>query len=193
MGKSQPSVPTINQRLQINTIQPSEVLVEIIIFDVSHMAVLDTGAAVSVMSSNLLPNVVVRPTSHSLFSVQGKPLVVLGLVTLPILINNTSFEHDFFVCGDILGKCLIGADFLIKYELSLDFKAKCLSSDQFSVPIQCKLANSRYQQQMVQPSLHIEHRIHCQANTRPIYSRPYRTPLHLQEEVQKQVSEILAK
>lgn len=125
---------------------------------------------------------------------EGKPLLIQGICSFPIIIKDLPFTHDFFVCSDdsVPHKCIIGADFLLKHGFCLDFAARTLSNKDVSVQILCSTTTVP-QHQLIKADLNVSHRILCPANSKPIYCRPYRIPIHLQSEVDKQIKDMLEK
>ena len=100
----------------------------------------DSGAAVSVVTLNVLPS-----SSHSeidkatLFTVgaNGSPLDVIGRINIPITIGDFFHTHSFVVVRKLTVDCLLGVDFLTQYGAVIDCVRNTLSlnSTRSSLPL----------------------------------------------------------
>lgn len=152
-------------------------------------AVLDTGAAVSVISASMANSPILRPTSHQLSAVGGHPIHTMGIARLSIQFGTFTCHHEFFVCAELgVGQCILGADFLALHRFTLDFATQTLSNPQTSTSFLCGHTKPTI---AAVSSSQFQHHIRCPADTPPIHCRPYRVPMHLQETVRGQVQDML--
>lgn len=187
--RSRPRASKNSKRFQLHSIHPAEVKLVMSVNGHPCEAVLDTGAAVSVIASSLSTPSVLRPTIHQLSAVGGHPIATAGIARLPVKFGTFACDHEFFVCPDLgVGKCILGADFFAQHQFCLNFASKTLSNPRMSTPFQCGHTNSTI---AAVSSSQFQHHIRCPPDTRPIHCRPYRVPMHLQEEVRGQVQDML--
>ena len=153
-GSGQPSVPpqqlvwkniAINSILSINNLtQPSTpnlpqlIRIPILIFDIRTNGLIDTGAAASLVSSDILFQLKGR-TIQSLQNdentpvfktVSGQELHSLGKYKFPITINKDhTFEHSFYVMNNLKENCILGIDFLAQNNVKINTKNKHINYD----------------------------------------------------------------
>ena len=92
---------------------------------------LDTGAAVSLLSSALWnkyhnDSQQLTPTMHRLVGVTGDPLTVQGSATLPLLIGENKFDIPVIIVDNLTEDGIIGLDFLRSNHCTIDFKSQLL-------------------------------------------------------------------
>ena len=138
--------------------------------------------------------------------ISGEKLRVNGLADLWFKIGDKIGLHSFIVV-EMRDKCVIGADFLRKTGMVVDVAREKLWWDtgeadlvvQENAPVVNKVSTlvNQYRDLFVDESNDelgrtsvTEHSIDTGENC-PIKQRPYRTPVHLQGEVNKQVNDML--
>ena len=65
------------------------VYIDIIIYEKSHLALIDTGCQLNLFSSSLVGERHVQPSSKKLFAANGSLMHILGTVELPVTIGGT--------------------------------------------------------------------------------------------------------
>ena len=94
--------------------------------NVSVSFLVDTGAGVSLLNVHVwdqagLTNVKMSPAPHSnLIGVDGHPLHVRGIVTIPLTTSSTVFTQAFVIANNITADGILGMDFLEKNKCILD-------------------------------------------------------------------------
>ena len=97
------------------------------------MALIDSGASVSVIDSKLLSKLHVKIQSltnsqpRALFSADGNRLNVLGTCILPVKINGVVTDLRFLVLENLPSKLILGVDALDKCKAKLNFETRTLS------------------------------------------------------------------
>ena len=84
---------------------------------------LDSGAAVSVIKQESLPEQShsdITETNTSAVTANGSHLNVVGQITLAVLMEQFTCDHNFVVINNLTVDCLLGVDFLRKHEAILD-------------------------------------------------------------------------
>ncbi|KRY64642.1 Retrovirus-related Pol polyprotein from transposon [Trichinella pseudospiralis] len=97
--------------------KPSSIFVQANVAGTDSQLLLDTGAAVTLISEDLFnslsPKRELQPVYVRLLSASGNPLDVLGTCRLPIRFAAQSFAHTLFVTRNLAFPGLLGADFLL--------------------------------------------------------------------------------
>ena len=102
---------------------------------------LDSGAAVSVIHTDALPDtfqekVLTRsPHLPVIVGANGLALDVTGQVTLPIVLGGLQLSHSFSIVRHLPVDCLLGADFLIKNQAIIDCNRMVLQLGINIIPI----------------------------------------------------------
>ena len=82
---------------------------------------LDSGAAISVIHQRMLPtDMEIRSAATTAVGATGTPLVIKGHVMLSVLLGQLTVMHKFTVVQDLTVSCLLGADFLRRYNAIVD-------------------------------------------------------------------------
>ncbi|KAI3387588.1 hypothetical protein SNEBB_006346, partial [Seison nebaliae] len=84
---------------------------------VNVSALVDSGAAVSLISSSIATNV--KNSLTEMYDYEGNLHFSLGKCYAKVEIDNRSFVHEFHVVKDLRYECILGNDFLIKKKLIL--------------------------------------------------------------------------
>ncbi|OMJ08794.1 hypothetical protein AYI69_g10929 [Smittium culicis] len=117
------------------------------IFDDRHWAVLDTGAACSVMSTALLKEIGLEVDSDSyqtVITADGTRHTTLGTVTqIPIEIANYKFPCDILIMDLDKPILILGTEWFSKYNAVLDLKSKELILEKPDVDVVLKLYTSK--------------------------------------------------
>ena len=97
-------------------------------------AILDTGAAISILAKPLCDRLKLACTNetivHELKGVSGKTLNVLGYTCIAVTINNSTFQVKFVVVEGIKeDTLLLGLDFIKENRLKLDFENNTLTAN----------------------------------------------------------------
>ena len=82
---------------------------------------LDSGAAISVICQTILPtDTEIRSSAAAAVGATGTPLVVKGHVTLSVSMGHLTVMHEFTVVQNLSVSCLLGTDFLRRYNVIVD-------------------------------------------------------------------------
>ena len=87
----------------------------------------DTGAGPSCISEHLmisnpsLGHLRIRRCEKRAYSVNGAPVVTLGIVDIEFKINGASYTHTFIILRGLIHPLLLGLDFLMKYKANIHF------------------------------------------------------------------------
>lgn len=104
-------------------------------------ALVDTGSGLSLITDDCRRSIPVLSTqsiSKSFVlasSVTGQQLDILGSVTAPVHIGDVTFSHVFHVVRTATHPVLIGWDFLIEHNVTVDIPHACLQLYNTSVPL----------------------------------------------------------
>ena len=135
----------INSILRINNLSqpnstnlPQLIRIPILIFDIRTNGLIDTGAAASLVSSDILFKLKEK-TVKSLKNeenapifktVSGQALHSLGKYEFPVTINkNHTFLHSFYVMSSLKENCILGIDFLSQNNVKINTKNRQLNYD----------------------------------------------------------------
>ncbi|OMJ21164.1 hypothetical protein AYI70_g3635 [Smittium culicis] len=117
------------------------------IFNDRHWAVLDTGAACSVISSSFMESLgleINNISDQTIITADGSKHHTLGIVSdLPITIANYVFPCDTLVLDLKKSLMILGTDWFTKYNAVLDLKAKELVLERPEVDLVMKLYTSK--------------------------------------------------
>jgi len=117
----------------VNAVQPSfqhpadpRKIAQINIAGHTFEALLDSGATHSACSTNVSQHlqtlgIRVFPSEFPISDVQGKPLEVIGRTTVSFRAQTEQFKWEFLVINNLDNQFILGADFMKKYKLKLDF------------------------------------------------------------------------
>ncbi|OMH80343.1 Transposon Tf2-11 polyprotein [Zancudomyces culisetae] len=109
-------------RLQEKTTTNCSMSVEI--YQQQWKAVVDTGAACSVVTTGALLKIGLEPThksSHVIITADGKRHETLGIVTgVPIMISRIEFVASLVVLGNKVPTLILGMDWLLKHKANLN-------------------------------------------------------------------------
>ncbi|KZS00174.1 Uncharacterized protein APZ42_003642, partial [Daphnia magna] len=111
------------------------------IFEKETKALVDTGAAASLISSSLNFNISdknlnqIKNTDDPIFrTVSGQELKSLGQYEFKITINkNHLINHNFYVMENLNKNCSLGLDFLASNNVKINTKNKQISYDHYGV------------------------------------------------------------
>ena len=159
----------INSILSINNlIQPNDpalphlIRIPILIFDIQTNGYIDTGAAASLVSTNILfqlkgksirvlKNDEDTPTFRT---VSGQELHSLGKYKFPVTINKKpTFQHSFYVMNNLKENCILGIDFLSQNNVKINTKISKLTMN-MQQSSNCSKLNASYiasQSEMIKP------------------------------------------
>ncbi|OMH85256.1 hypothetical protein AX774_g1209 [Zancudomyces culisetae] len=109
-------------RLQEKTTTNCSMTVEI--YQLQWKAVVDTGAACSVITTGALNKIGLEPnhkSSHVIITADGKRHETLGVVTeVPIMISRIEFKASLVVLGNAIPTIILGMDWLLKHKASIN-------------------------------------------------------------------------
>ena len=132
---------TINPGLQQNDDVHKDLMIKIRLADRFVDALVDTGAAITVLNASVLsgnnfsPSVEESPTEN-IVTVSGEKLPILGMVRLPIEIGNKSYDTELQVVENFSYDLVLGKDFLCKNNAIIDLKeGKLQLSGSDSIPL----------------------------------------------------------
>ncbi|RVE40270.1 hypothetical protein evm_015080 [Chilo suppressalis] len=119
-GQDFHSQPSENNNQHTSESKP---LINITCRDKKFVGLIDSGAAVSVVSKDTVNRIHQRidESDMKLKAVDGKELSVIGKVNLKLLIDNVLFIHDFLVVENISHNLILGQDFLLRNNAIVDF------------------------------------------------------------------------
>lgn len=96
-------------------------------------ALLDTGASISVMSSNFLNKTsyqsakLIKPQHQKIKGVTGNYLEVLGMLDINLEIDGVSFQHQVHIIQDLHHSFILGLDFLTANHAHIDYDSNTLT------------------------------------------------------------------
>ena len=100
---------------------PNSILTKIQNFQLR--ALVDTGAALSLLKADIYNNLKYRPklqrTDVSLQSANGSSIKVLGSIDLDFKIAGIKLKHEFIVVTDLNRNIILGRDFLMKNKVRI--------------------------------------------------------------------------
>jgi hypothetical protein len=134
------SIPSINNLTQQNIPNlPQQITIPILIFDVRTSGLIDTGAAASLVSSDILfklrgktIKLLKNDEKAPIFrTVSGQELHSLGKYEFPVTMNKDhTFQRSFYVMSNLKENCILGIDFLSQNNVKINTKNKQLNYDQ---------------------------------------------------------------
>ena len=94
--------------------------------DSKFSILIDTGASISILPPNLIPNHRVRPTSVSISNASGDKIKTYGEIDVEVALPSIrrSFNWTFLV-ADVVGP-ILGVDFLARHALLVDCSTRKL-------------------------------------------------------------------
>lgn len=98
-----------------------EARINIVLRNRECVAVTDSGAQISIISSALADGLELQPCNLRLIDVNGKEVSVRGQTELELCIGSEAMVH-LFVVADIANTVLLGFDFLARFNCILDFE-----------------------------------------------------------------------
>jgi len=182
--------PSKKRQLFIHVISPSDMFVSVVFNEKSVDAVVDSGAPVSVISADLVRGQNFHPTTHAIRAVNGNPLQVAGSTQVQFWIRDTKYVHECVVSPSMHNKFLLGADFLKDHGFVADFGKGILSNVHGSVSLGDRVCHA-VSVAAGDQTRRVEHHITLEENARPVFCRPFRTPVHLQEIVKEQLLDMI--
>ena len=94
---------------------------------------LDSGAAVSVVCYAVLSEEMqqrIKRSSSVVISANGVPLEVVGWVTANVVLGTFHHDQEFIVVRELTVQCLLGADFMEKHGVVIDYRTRCIQLGQ---------------------------------------------------------------
>ena len=96
----------------------------------------DTGAAYSLCSENIVPSdTVLAPTSIQLKGVTGTPLCITGTVNLPVKFGTTLRSVQLIVAKGLSHQVILGRDFMSATDCEISFKNLTLTINDETLPL----------------------------------------------------------
>lgn len=109
-------------------------------------AVVDTGADISVISTQCyknIPTTNIVHTNHTgvkrCFSASGEELDITGMTTLVFTLNTKNYEHNFLVIKNLRKPLILGSDFLGDHEAEISYGRRCLTIAGDEIPLGRKI------------------------------------------------------
>ena len=66
----------------------------------------------------------VRKCTKKAYSVNGSPVVTMGVVDIEFKLGGASYTHTFTILRGLIHPMLLGLDFLVKYKANISFDGK---------------------------------------------------------------------
>lgn len=97
------------------------VVIELQVEDMSALALIDTGAGVSLISSDIMSKLEgkqIFPTNKVIRNASGNVMLHSGKSKLTLKIGGRKYTHDFIICEDkaLPSQLIIGLDFMRRFE-----------------------------------------------------------------------------
>ncbi|CAG2216293.1 unnamed protein product [Mytilus edulis] len=108
---------------QLVTLNVNKIQIEV--YGKSISCLVDTGAAISCCSKNLLnflgigKDKLQNSNLKDAMGVGGNVLPILGVISLPLVIGNNSYWNDFYVFENVQQSILLGNDFLLPNKVDI--------------------------------------------------------------------------
>ena len=99
----------------------------------------DSGSGVSIVRYDIIPNTALRFKNKIIPKIQvanNTSLNVMGCCVIEIEINSCIFSHEFIVVKDLFCKCILGTDFLYRYNAIFNLNDSFLYLEGMKNPIQ---------------------------------------------------------
>ena len=101
---------------------------------------LDSGSQISIIKESIFNTLPARfrrlqPSSVKVQSASGDSLKVIGSAVIPIKLGNSHFTHRFIIISQIRHPVILGTDFLVRNNATLDFARRVLSIGQDDVEL----------------------------------------------------------
>ena len=148
MCTNSPVVPSI--KTTGNTVQLKDLnKVQLCIQNVSILALIDSGASISCMSTAFYDSL--PPQSRSLLQkskvlsiqgVSGRCLQVIGQITVSVVANRLNLSHTFQVIKDLPKTVILGVDFLSDHKASINWTNNTLQIQNGLTEIPLQVQNS---------------------------------------------------
>lgn len=98
----------------------------------------DSGASVSIIGDNFIDKSRIEKIDEciNIVSANGSPLYFIGIIKVNITIGDRNFAHECFVIPSISLYCILGADFLYKYKVLINFEFKRIEICGLKIPLE---------------------------------------------------------
>jgi transposase InsO family protein len=117
--------------------------------DIGHKrtrTMVDTGSSISAINTSYATTVglnhSIKPITASCRTANNGQLVIRGVITAHITINNCVTSVNLFVIDHLCVDLLLGGDFCLKYKVGIDYDQQCLSFTLDHYRIQAKFLSS---------------------------------------------------
>eukprot|EP00731_Ephydatia_muelleri_P002476 Em0001g2476a len=105
---------------------------------------LDTGSAVTVLSAHVWETIraagdsKLHDASHGVVTADGSALTLVGQANVLVSVGGSVRRHCVLVAQSLTQECILGADFLVSNDCSIDYHSKTLLAGGQLVPIHCR-------------------------------------------------------
>jgi len=87
-------------------------------------ALCDTGSSLSLLDSSVVLGLKLEKAKSKITTANGCDVEVIGKVTIPVSIGQTSSMVEFVVCKGLVQECVFGSDFMKLHGTRIKFRAK---------------------------------------------------------------------
>ena len=113
---------------------------KVIVNSATTYALIDTGAAVTVVSESFFQSrahseLMKRPMNVRFVGAGGEPLSITGMARINIAIGSIRTQMIVYVCKNLTEDCILGLDFLQDHQCIVDYKHKTLAAGNASVQL----------------------------------------------------------
>ena len=129
----------------------SSYLLSCSIYNSSVSFLIDTGVGVSLLSKSVWDKIKTAKeefnpmVTHRLVGVDGVPIKVEGIVSVPITIGKVTLQHNFIVAEQITAEAILGLDFLEANKCILDLAGGKMQITNKTVPLIPQPSNKEVQ------------------------------------------------
>jgi hypothetical protein len=116
--------------------------------DKQRLALLDSGAELSVIGRNLIPKDILKPTRHELYTAAGNPLPLLGETTLEFEVNGYTTKVEVVVTN-LVHELILGIDWLHDNSCNWSFGSRTFAINGHAGKLRCKKNNKGAVKQII--------------------------------------------
>lgn len=87
----------------------------VLVDSVASVSLVDVLAFIEVAHSDI------KACHFKIYNANGTVFQFLGLISITLVIKGKTFTHDFVLCKNLIKKCILGMDLMLRYNCILDF------------------------------------------------------------------------